>query len=169
MRPLLVTRLLLAGLFLAVLVSFCAPERDAAFLLFFGRDIAGTGTVSDEDWANFESTVIAPALSQYTILDGRGRSTTNERIGIGNHEETIILVMVASDTDESVMKLSAISDEYKEAFSQQSVFLVKAEAEILSGGGQTSVWDTVIIFIMGGLGLIALVGAFVSRRRSNEY
>ena len=67
------------------------------------------------------------------------------------------------------MKLSAISDEYKEAFSQQSVFLVKAEAEILSGGGQTSVWDTVIIFIMGGLGLIALVGAFVSRRRSNEY
>ena len=168
MRFLWVLRLLLAGLILAFLVSFCSPERDAAFLLFFGRDIGETGNVTDEDWAHFESTVIAPVLSQYTILEGRGRYASREPTGLGKHEATIILLFVASDTDESAKQVSAISSEYKELFAQQSVFLVKAEAEILSGVQQTSIWDTVFILIVVGLGLFGLWGGIASRRNSNN-
>ncbi len=136
MRPRRIFRIVVTVLLLIILLSWCTADREAAFMVFFGRDIGETGFVSDEDWADFEKSVVVPALGHYTVLEGRGaylpeKDDTEAERSAGDQEQTIILLYVAVDTDEIRDTIETIAKQYKTRFSQQSVLVIKSGAEIL--------------------------------------
>ena len=99
--------------------------------LFFGRDIAGRGMVSEEEWQRFldeEVTSRFPAGFSVADLDGQYRNAGG---GIARERSKELLIVVPGGTavaagaaDEA--KLAAIRDTYKRRFNQDSVLLVES-------------------------------------------
>ena len=93
--------------------------------LFFGRDIAGRGMVSEEEWQRFldeEVTSRFPAGFSVADLDGQYRNAGG---GIAREQSKELLIVVpAGAADEA--KLAAIRDTYKRRFNQDSVLLVES-------------------------------------------
>ena len=177
MRPRRIFRLVVTVVLLIILLSWCTADREAAFTVFFGRDISNdvggeTDTVSDEDWADFERTVVAPALGGYTVLEGRGgylpENEESEENNVVVHEDTIILIYVTADDSASQEKIETVSSAYKERFSQQSVLIIKTDAEVLAGTGEDANGDGLFVRILALLVVIAVIGAVLFGRTSNR-
>ncbi len=171
MRPRQMFRIVVAILVLFLLLSWCAADREAAFLVLFGRDIGETDFVTDEDWADFERTVLAPELGGYTVLEGRGgylpENEDGEARSAGDQEQTIILLYVTDDSDEAREAIDDVAEQYKERFSQQSVLVLKTDAQLLSGyDGNADADGGILVRIIVLLLFIGLIAALVMRRRS---
>src|SRR5258706_9657908 len=118
-----------AALILAGCAEFgpntCAPglQKMVQAQLFFGRNIAGGGMVSDEEWRRFldqEMTPRFPAGLSVSDIDGQ-----NPNAGGGIvRERSKQLLIVGPGSEET--KLNAIRDAYKRRFSQESVLLVES-------------------------------------------
>ena len=162
-------RALILILFVVLLVSFCSTENEATYMVFFGRDISApageTGYVSDEDWADFEQSVVAPTLSNYTVMNGRGGYLPDGSETVV-HEETIILMYVAADSDAAREKIEDVADAYKERFSQESVFIIKNRTEVLRGGveDENGFGLFLIIAVIFGAGVVI----FMLKRRGGR-
>jgi hypothetical protein len=111
----------------------CAPGLQAMkqAQLFFGRNIAGRGMVSEEEWRRFLDEEVSPRFpAGFSVadLDGQYRNAGG---GIGRERSKELLIVVpagaadaAGAADEA--KLAAIRDAYKRRFNQESVLLVES-------------------------------------------
>ena len=93
--------------------------------LFFGRDIAGRGTVSETEWRLFldqEVTPRFPAGLSAGDLAGQYRDTSGAIV----REDSKELRFFLADTAEDRAKLDAIRDAYKRRFMQESVLRVES-------------------------------------------
>jgi hypothetical protein len=121
--------------FACLALAACAAPPDTACLLpgetqqlviemFFGRDVAGRGPVSDAEWADFAATVLTAQFKDgFTILDGEGqwRDPATGRIA---REPTKILVVATPRSDDLPGRIDAAMAAYKRRFNQQSVGLI---------------------------------------------
>jgi len=90
--------------------------------LFFGRNIAGRGTVSDDEWRRFLDEEVTPRFPvgfSVSDIDGQYRNAS----GIVRERSKQLLIVI-SGGDET--KLNAIRDAYKRRFNQESVLLVES-------------------------------------------
>jgi hypothetical protein len=93
--------------------------------LYFGRDIAGRGLVSDEDWRRFvdeEVTPRFPAGSSIADLNGQYRDNAGAIV----REPSKVLRLFIPGSPADAAKLDAIRDAYKRRFNQESVLLVES-------------------------------------------
>jgi hypothetical protein len=111
----------------------CAPGLQAMkqAQLFFGRNVAGRGMVSDEEWRRFldeEVTSRFPAGFSVADIDGQYRNAGG---GITRERSKELLIIIPGGTADAAgaadaAKLAAIRDAYKRRFSQESVLLVES-------------------------------------------
>jgi len=172
LKPRQIFQLVVAIFVLFVLLSWCAAERDTAFLIMFGRNIGETGFVSDADWAEFEKTEVAPALRGYTLLQGRGgylpKDTVSEEKAALDQEQTIILFYVTDDPDPAREAINDLAEQYKEQFFQKSVMIIQTEADILEDGYETSEEGSLGRFLIIATVLTLVVGAIIGLIRYRE-
>jgi hypothetical protein len=126
----------LAVLLLALLCG-CARRPDCAawggepavtVQLLFGRSLKGGGEVDAAAWRDFLATSVTPRFPDgLTVLEGSGqwRDRATGRIGA---EPSTIVEIVTDATPGTAAKLSAIREEYKIRFHQESVGLVANRA-----------------------------------------
>jgi len=95
--------------------------------LFFGRDIAGRGTVTDADWAAFAAAEVTPRFPDgFTASDGQGQ--WRDPAGRITHEPSKIVVIATEPAPDLAPRLAAVIDAYKTRFHQQSVGLLTTPA-----------------------------------------
>lgn len=89
--------------------------------MFFGRDIAGRGPVTEAEWAAFAAQEITPRFPDgFTVLDGRGQ-WLNPRTGtIGGEPAKVVLIDMAAGRDVAA-RVEAIASAYRSAFRQIAV------------------------------------------------
>lgn len=104
-----------------------APSRPFIQVdLYFGRDIAGSGEVSDVQWTRFLDEEVTPRFpAGLTVFDARGqyRDTATGRI---DRERSKRLTILVDDMPASRPKFDAVVAAYKTRFRQQSVLRVDA-------------------------------------------
>jgi hypothetical protein len=121
------------ALALSLLLSGCAamqgcpaPARPATQVdLYFGRDIAGKGEVSDAQWSRFVDEEVTPRFPDgLTVTDARGqyRDTRTGRI---DRERSKRLTVVVVDIAAARPGLDALAEAYRKRFQQQSVLRVE--------------------------------------------
>jgi hypothetical protein len=94
--------------------------------LYFGRDIAGSGEVSDAQWAQFLDQEVTPRFpAGLTVSDARGqyRDTSTGRI---DRERSKRLTIVVADVISARPALDAVAEAYKKRFQQQSVLRIES-------------------------------------------
>ena len=92
--------------------------------LFFGRDVAGRGPVSDDEWSDFTSSVIATEFPDgFTVTDGLGQ-WRDARSGGAVHEQSKIVLIVGRNGPRFATKLKKIAQSYRVRFHQDSVGVV---------------------------------------------
>ncbi len=94
--------------------------------LFFGRDIAGVGEVSEQQFQSFVDHVITPRFPDgLTIFDTQGQfqDITGEVI----EESSQVVSLVIEDTETNETAIKEIVAEYIEQFQQKSVLTVVDE------------------------------------------
>jgi hypothetical protein len=95
--------------------------------LFFGRSIAGGGSVSDADFARFVDDEVAPRFpAGFTLWDAKGAWRTPD--GKPVRERSKVLFIVLGGTPGEAAKLNAIRSAYETRFHQESVLLVEQKA-----------------------------------------
>ncbi|WP_353719977.1 DUF3574 domain-containing protein [Dyadobacter sp. 676] len=89
--------------------------------LYFGRDIPGGGTVTDQQWKNFSDSVISAYFPEgYTEWDAHGRwkdTETKQTIT----EPTKVVTFLGRKTRQRSAALDSITQCYLRRFRQQSV------------------------------------------------
>jgi hypothetical protein len=86
--------------------------------LYFGRNIAGIGEVTEQQFRDFVREVVTPRFPDgLTLLDALGQFRDGKRIV---RERTKQLVLLVPEPDEIAGKVKFIVKEYKERFRQQS-------------------------------------------------
>jgi Protein of unknown function (DUF3574) len=91
--------------------------------LFFGRDIAGQGRVSDAQWADFLRQQVTPRFPEgltVTAAFGQWHDARTSRI---TREPSFLVRIVIADTPETLSRLTEIRAVYIRRFHQQSVGL----------------------------------------------
>jgi len=95
--------------------------------LFFGREIPGGGTVSEEDWQAYVQEVLSPAFPDgLTVLEGQGRwlSPTGEHF-VENSFVVYIYLLAESTENRRVDDVTAV---YKQRFKQETVLYTHSGA-----------------------------------------
>lgn len=95
--------------------------RTQATSLYFGTTIGSDGRVTSQDWDHFVDEVIVPRFPDgFTLTEGRGawRSSPD---GVTMREATHIFMVVHPQSADIDTRLSAIAEDYKARFRQQSV------------------------------------------------
>lgn len=121
----------LAALLLAGLVAACAgPAERCARLggqpawvaeLYFGRNVAGRGPVSEAEWRVFADGVIAREFPDgFTVVDAEGR-WRDPATGRAISEDTKVVVVSVPRTASIAARLDAVAEAYKRQYAQQSV------------------------------------------------
>lgn len=95
--------------------------------LFFGRDIASAGQVSERQWSEFAASVIAKDFPDgFTVSDGDGQ-WRNPRDGAVVHEPSKIVLVVAKRSPALANKLKHVSEAYRAQFHQEAVGVITRE------------------------------------------
>lgn len=96
--------------------------------LFFGRNIADRGPLSDTEWAEFAAQTITPNFPDgFTVFDGDGQ-WQNPATGRIARERTKILLVAAKRGPDLAPRLTAVIDAYKSRFRQQSVGIITRDS-----------------------------------------
>jgi hypothetical protein len=131
LRPLLLPLILAA----CVPTAAAAPATPAAEQewvsdrLFFGRDIPGGGSVSEQDWTAFLAEVVTPRFPDgLTVLRGEGQWRGANGAVVS---EPSFVVEVDHPRSAAVdAALDEIAAEYKRRFRQEAVMRVRIRAEV---------------------------------------
>lgn len=105
----------------------CAPGlmRVVQAELFFGRDIAGRATVSDEEWRRFLDEEVTPRFpAGLSVADLGGQYRDNSGGLVREASKGLRIFIPGGSADEA--KLNAIRDAYKSRFHQETVLLVES-------------------------------------------
>lgn len=94
-------------------------ERWTEIALYFGRDIAGVGEVSERQFRRFLAAEVTPRFPDgLSVVDATGQFRDGRRIV---RERTKLVVLLVPAAVEAARKVAAIVKAYKTRFRQQSV------------------------------------------------
>lgn len=106
--------------------------------LFFGRNIAGRGPLTEAEWAAFATRTITPNFPDgFTVFDGSGQwqNPTTQKPATQKpatqkiaRDPTKILLVAAKRTPDLAARLTAVIDSYKAQFHQQSVGIITRDS-----------------------------------------
>jgi hypothetical protein len=103
-------------------------QRMQVIDLFFGRDIAGRGPVTDAEWDDFAARVLTPRFPDgFTVFDAHGQWLNPQTGTIGREASRMVRVAVPLGADVSA-RVEAVSDAYKVRFRQVAVGVVSSVA-----------------------------------------
>jgi len=89
--------------------------------LFFGRDIAGRTPLTDAEWSDFASRVIAANFPDgFTVGDGQGQWLDPKTRRVVQERSKIVIVAAAPAPD-LARRTQAVIDAYRLRFHQESV------------------------------------------------
>jgi hypothetical protein len=112
-------------------MSCAAPLKPAVEVdLYFGRNIAGGGEVSDADWASFLATEVTPRFPDgLSVIDmaGQWRGPSGEI----SRERSKMLVVIVFDPPAHWPKVQAVIDAYLKRFRQREV--LRTERAVCAG------------------------------------
>jgi hypothetical protein len=109
-----------------VAVAACrAPLKAGIQLdLYFGRDKAGRGEVSDSEWSSFITDEVTPRFPDgLSVLDVAGQY--REPSGRIARERTKLLVVVVFDAPNHLVRVQQVVNAYNARFGQHGVFRVE--------------------------------------------
>jgi hypothetical protein len=96
--------------------------------LFFGRDIAGRGPLTDAEWSQFAAQAVTPNFPDgFTAFDGDGQ-WQNPGTGRIARERTKVVLVAAKRQPDLAPRLQAVIDAYKGRFHQQSVGVITRDS-----------------------------------------
>jgi len=102
-------------------------QRMTLVKLYFGRDIAGGGMVSDAQWARFAADVIGRAFPDgFTVFDAHGQ-WRNPATGAVGDEATKVVEIAAPVSVDVRAGIASVTDAYKQQFHQIAVGMVSSE------------------------------------------
>jgi hypothetical protein len=120
---------MMLALLLAASVAACplpSEQKMVEAQLFFGRDVADSAPVSDAQWSDFVSGVIARNFPDgFTVTDGDGEWRDPKSLKVVHEPSKILLV--AAKPSGLKEKLQDVIDAYKTRFHQQSVGVITRE------------------------------------------
>lgn len=128
----------LAALATAFLVAACAARQTAPLAepgsaamisdrLFFGRDIPGGGSVSDQDWAAFLEEIVTPRFPQgLTIWRADGQWL--DEAGRTVREPVLVVEFLHPPGTEHDRAVAEIAEQYRRRFRQEAVLRVTVKA-----------------------------------------
>jgi hypothetical protein len=94
--------------------------------LYFGRDIAGQGAVSDAQWSRFAADVIGRAFPDgFTVFDATGQ-WRNPATGAVGRESTKVVEIAAPVSVDVRAGIAAVTDAYKQQYHQIAVGVVSS-------------------------------------------
>jgi hypothetical protein len=105
-----------------------SEERMLVAELFFGRNIAGRGPLTDAEWHAFAAEIVTPNFPDgFTVFDGEGqwRNPASGRIA---QDPTKILLVAAKRAPSLAARLAAVIEAYKTRFRQQSVGIITRDS-----------------------------------------
>ena len=103
-------------------------DRYAVIQLFFGRNIAGRGPLTDAEWADFVASAITPQFPDgFTVLDGNGQ-WFDQATGKTIQEQSKILLVAADPESDLKTRVGSVIDAYRKLYHQQSVGILTSEA-----------------------------------------
>jgi hypothetical protein len=108
--------------------------------LFFGRDIAGVGEVSEEQFQEFIDDIVTPRFSKLTVFDTEGQF--KDSTGAIAKEPSKVISLILEDTETNETAINDIVEQYIQQFRQESVLIVVDE-EIQAEGNNASCAYTV--------------------------
>ena len=109
-----------------VAVAACRAPLKAGIQvdLYFGRDRAGRGEVSESEWANFVADEVTPRFPDgLSVLDVAGQY--REASGRIVRERTKLLVVVVFDAPNHIARIQQVVNAYNARFGQHGVFRVE--------------------------------------------
>jgi hypothetical protein len=96
--------------------------------LFFGRDIAGRGPVTEAEWDDFAAKDLTARFPDgFTVFDARGQWLNPQTGVIGREASRMVRVAVPAGAD-MAPRVEAVSAAYRTRFHQVAVGVVSAEA-----------------------------------------
>jgi hypothetical protein len=118
---------MLALLLAASMTASCPLASEKPMIeaqLFFGRDVAGRGPVSDTEWTEFVAAVLARDFPDgFTVSDGNGE-WRDPVFNAVVREQTKIVMIAALPSPDLAKKLQDVTDAYRARFHQQSVGVI---------------------------------------------
>ena len=108
--------------------------------LFFGRDIAGVGEVSEEQFQEFIDDIVTPRFSKLTVFDTEGQF--KDSTGAIAKEPSKVVSLILEDTETNETAINDVVEQYIQQFQQESVLIVVDE-EIQAEGNNASCAYTV--------------------------
>ncbi|HEU4883613.1 MAG TPA: DUF3574 domain-containing protein [Longimicrobium sp.] len=133
LRPLVIPLLLTACVpAVTAAPSTTPPGAEQEWLsdrLFFGRDIPGGGSVSEQDWSTFLAEVVTPRFPDgLTVLRGEGQWLGAN--GAVVSEPSFVVEVEHAPSAAADAALDEIAAEYKRRFRQEAVMRVRTRAEV---------------------------------------
>jgi hypothetical protein len=126
-----ISQIVTTGAIVSVTAVFNTPKTEAATLtpqliqedLFFGRNIAGGGEVSDEQFQVFVNNVITPRFpAGLTIFDASGQFLDSTETLIKEKFKDVLLF--TEDTSQNQIAINDIAQAYIQSFNQEAVLRV---------------------------------------------
>jgi hypothetical protein len=103
-------------------------ERYAIAQLFFGRDIAGRGPITDAEWNDFVARTITPQFPDgFTVIEGAGQYYDQASGKLIQEPSKILLVAADPDSDLRT-RIGSVIAAYRRQFQQRSVGVITSEA-----------------------------------------
>jgi len=116
------------ALLVCICLTGCAISQRTD--IFFGMNIPGGGEVSEDQWKQFNDSIVAPRFSQgYTEYAASGKwldPDTKQTIS----ERTRVLTFIGIKNKVREAKLDSIVNYYMEKYQQQAVLRVDAKAKV---------------------------------------
>jgi hypothetical protein len=130
-----------AGLIALMAATACAPaslpaptpapavQNRIVDRLYFGRSIAGGGTVSDDNWAAFLAESVTPRFPA-GLTAWRAQGQWRDQSGVVVREESFVLELIHGEDPGSENSVREIMTEYKARFKQEAVLRVRDRVEV---------------------------------------
>ena len=102
--------------------------RYAIVQLFFGRDIASHGPITDAEWNDFVIRAVTPQFPDgFTVIDGAGQYYDQASGKLIREPSKILLVAADPDSDLKT-RIGSVIAAYRAQFQQRSVGVITSEA-----------------------------------------
>jgi hypothetical protein len=96
--------------------------------LYFGRDIAGRGPVSDQEWSEFARTVLTPQFPDgLTAFKGNGQWLDPATGNVVREDSVVVEVAFDAGTDYA-RRVDTVVAAYKQQFHQEAVGIISESA-----------------------------------------
>jgi Protein of unknown function (DUF3574) len=116
--------LAVALLFVSACVHFDVYRVEVVDTLYFGTMKADGSSITDAQWKQFVSDIVAPRLAGFTTWDAEGLYHTNS--GAVQRERTHVVQVIRGDG----RAIAEIIAAYKKQFAQESVLRLRGRAGV---------------------------------------